>query len=63
MNVSVHIYIGQKFAMMEEKILLANFLRHFRIESVQKPQELHLVSDMTLRSASGIKIKIFSRNE
>ncbi|XP_023108141.2 cytochrome P450 4V2 isoform X1 [Felis catus] len=54
--------IGQKFATMEEKVVLSCILRHFWVESNQKREELGLAGELILRPTSGIWIKLTRRN-
>ncbi|NXP16706.1 CP4V2 protein, partial [Scytalopus superciliaris] len=53
--------IGQRFAQMEEKTLLALILRRFWVESCQKPEELRIVGELILRPNNGIWIKLKRR--
>ncbi|NXY27453.1 CP4V2 protein, partial [Pomatorhinus ruficollis] len=53
--------IGQRFAQMEEKTLLALILRRFWVESCQKPEELGLCGELILRPNNGIWIKLKRR--
>ncbi|KAJ7405124.1 Cytochrome P450 4V2 [Willisornis vidua] len=53
--------IGQRFAQMEEKTLLALILRRFWVESCQKPEELGLSGELILRPNNGIWIKLKRR--
>ena len=54
--------IGQKFALMEEKVILATILRHFHIESVTKRDELVLRGEVILRPSSGIRLRLRKRD-
>ncbi|XP_045444893.1 cytochrome P450 4V2 isoform X1 [Pipistrellus kuhlii] len=54
--------IGQRFAMMEEKVILSCILRHFWVESTQKREELGLAGELILRPTTGIWIKLKRRN-
>ncbi|XP_007517742.1 cytochrome P450 4V2-like [Erinaceus europaeus] len=54
--------IGQKFAIMEEKIILSCILRQFWVESTQKREELGLTGELILRPTNGIWIKLKKRN-
>ncbi|XP_036313639.1 cytochrome P450 4V2-like [Pipistrellus kuhlii] len=54
--------IGQRFAMMEEKVILSCILRHFWVESTQKREELGLAGELILRPSNGIWIKLKRRN-
>ncbi|XP_023612933.1 cytochrome P450 4V2-like isoform X2 [Myotis lucifugus] len=53
--------IGQRFAMMEEKVVLSWILRHFWVESNQKREELGLTGELILRPTNGIWIKLKRR--
>ncbi|XKL63085.1 hypothetical protein PGB90_005449 [Kerria lacca] len=53
--------IGQKFALIEEKIILSQILRNYRIESTKKFEEMSLISELVLRPLNGIQIKITRR--
>ncbi|ESO93310.1 hypothetical protein LOTGIDRAFT_206515 [Lottia gigantea] len=54
--------IGQKFAMLEEKVLLSTIFRNFNVESVQKREELDPTGELILRPESGILVKLTPRN-
>ncbi|XP_077618514.1 cytochrome P450 4V2 isoform X2 [Crocuta crocuta] len=54
--------IGQRFAIMEEKVILSCILRHFWVESNQKREELGLAGELILRPTNGIWIKLTRRN-
>ncbi|XP_027759248.1 cytochrome P450 4V2 [Empidonax traillii] len=53
--------IGQRFAQMEEKTILALILRRFWVESCQKLEELHISGELILRPNNGIWIKLKRR--
>ena len=52
---------GQKFAMMEEKIVLASIIRHFTIESRQLTDDLKITPEIILKSMEGIMVKLERR--
>ncbi|XP_039270071.2 cytochrome P450 4V2-like [Styela clava] len=54
--------IGQRFALMEEKVVLAHLLRKYAVTSCDKTKELRLMGDIILRSRNGINIKLSQRN-
>ncbi|KAG5263893.1 hypothetical protein AALO_G00269800 [Alosa alosa] len=54
--------IGQRFAMMEEKVILASVLRHFKVLACQDREDLQLQGDLILRPESGIWIQLQSRS-
>uniref|UniRef100_T1H859 Cytochrome n=1 Tax=Rhodnius prolixus TaxID=13249 RepID=T1H859_RHOPR len=54
--------IGQKFAMMELKVVISTIVRFSKIETVTKPEELALAPLLILRSVTPIKIKVTPRN-
>ncbi|KAK7073668.1 Cytochrome P450 4V2, partial [Halocaridina rubra] len=53
--------IGQKFALMEEKIVVASVLRHFRVESTTRREDLKLLGELILRPENGNALKLFPR--
>ncbi len=62
-NQNCHLFqncIGQKFAMMEMKMVIAKILRHYHLQSVQPRDQLVIVGEMILRSLNGLKM-VFSR--
>ena len=50
--------IGQRFALMEEKVMLAHILRKFEIKSLKKTEELKPLAELILRPSSGIPIQL-----
>uniref|UniRef100_A0A672QDV2 Cytochrome P450 4V2 n=1 Tax=Sinocyclocheilus grahami TaxID=75366 RepID=A0A672QDV2_SINGR len=55
--------IGQRFAMMEEKVILATILRHFDVEACQSREELRPLGELILRPEKGIWIKLQRRTK
>ncbi|KAI7802035.1 cytochrome P450 4V2 [Triplophysa rosa] len=55
--------IGQRFALMEEKVVLATILRHFEVESCQSREELRPLGELVLRPEKGIWIKLQKRTK
>lgn len=53
--------IGQKFALMELKTVVAAVVRKFRMEAVTEAQQLNLVAYLVLRSTVPIEFKLFER--
>ncbi|XP_050050666.1 cytochrome P450 4c3-like isoform X1 [Dermacentor andersoni] len=53
--------IGQRFALAEEKIVIANILRRFTIKSLDQRDQVELVSEMVLRPRSGLRIQFTPR--
>uniref|UniRef100_A0A1E1WBF9 Cytochrome P450 n=2 Tax=Pectinophora gossypiella TaxID=13191 RepID=A0A1E1WBF9_PECGO len=53
--------IGQKFAMMEMKLLLSSVLRRFRLHPVTKPAHLTFFLDFVLRTTKPIYVKVERR--
>ncbi len=53
--------IGQKFAQMEEKVMLSSILRKFKIKALQKRDELEEDFELILRPKTGIIIKLEPR--
>ncbi len=55
--------IGQRFAMIEEKILLASIMRRFQVESVKTTEELKPTAEIVLKPKYGIPIRLNLRNK
>ena len=55
--------IGQRFALMEEKVMLANILRKFEIKSTKTIEELQPLPELILRPANGIPIELKPRKK
>uniref|UniRef100_A0A7M4EXQ3 Cytochrome P450 4V2-like n=1 Tax=Crocodylus porosus TaxID=8502 RepID=A0A7M4EXQ3_CROPO len=53
--------IGQRFALIEEKTVIATLLRRFWVEANQKREELGLVAELILRPNNGIWIQLKRR--
>uniref|UniRef100_A0A2D4MR76 Cytochrome P450 4V2 n=1 Tax=Micrurus spixii TaxID=129469 RepID=A0A2D4MR76_9SAUR len=53
--------IGQRFALLEEKTILATILRHFWIETKQKYEDFGMVAELILRPSKGIWIQLKKR--
>ncbi|KAM3624625.1 uncharacterized protein V6R79_025721 [Siganus canaliculatus] len=54
--------IGQRFALMEEKVILSSILRNFSVEACQSREELQPIGDLILRPEKGIWIRLERRN-
>ncbi|KAK8761450.1 hypothetical protein V5799_027283 [Amblyomma americanum] len=53
--------IGQRFALAEEKIVVANILRRFRVRSLDQRDQVALSLEMVLRPGTGLRIKFTPR--
>lgn len=53
--------IGQKFAMLEMKATIAKILRNYKLSPCEENHKLRLVYELTLKSSTGIKIKLENR--
>lgn len=54
--------IGQKFAILEEKMVISTVLRNYRVESTQKKEDIVLLAELILRPEKGLLVKLFPRN-
>ncbi|KFM58190.1 Cytochrome P450 4c3, partial [Stegodyphus mimosarum] len=53
--------IGQKFAIMEEKTVLANILRRFRIVSLDPRDRVNVMPDLIIRNVDPLRIRFTPR--
>ncbi|XP_041962747.1 cytochrome P450 4V2 isoform X1 [Alosa sapidissima] len=53
--------IGQRFALMEEKVILASILRYFDVVACQSREELRPMGELILRPENGIWIRLERR--
>lgn len=54
--------IGQKFALLEEKSVLSAVLRNYKIEAIDRREDLTLLGELILRPKDGLRVKITRRN-
>ncbi|XP_050722916.1 cytochrome P450 4C1-like isoform X2 [Eriocheir sinensis] len=54
--------IGQRFAMMEEKVALSSVLRNFKVVSDIPESELQLLGELILRPRGGIPLRLLPRS-
>lgn len=50
--------IGQRFAMMEMKIVLANLFRRFRVKSLKTIEKIQPTSDAILKPLNGVPVSV-----
>jgi Cytochrome P450 len=55
--------IGQKFALLEEKTMLSYMLRHYRLRSLDRREDINLVQELILRPENGIRLNITPRTQ
>ncbi|XP_049766002.1 cytochrome P450 4C1-like isoform X4 [Schistocerca cancellata] len=53
--------IGQKFAILEEKAVLSYVLRNFRVETVDRLEDLKLIGELVLRPMNGVNLRLRPR--
>ena len=58
---AVAYFSGQKFALMEEKVVLANLFRNFRVEAVTKREDVTIMMEIITRPKEDIKVKLIPR--
>lgn len=54
--------IGQKFALMEEKVIVSQILRRFQVTSVHQLEDIKILGELILRPAKGMWLKLQTRN-
>jgi len=55
--------IGQKFALLEEKTMLSYILRHYRLRSLDKREDINLIIELVMRPENGIRLSITPRTK
>ena len=53
--------IGQRFALLEEKVMLSSLLRNFEVKSQDRKEDLRMIGDLILRPAKPLKISLEQR--
>lgn len=53
--------IGQKFALLEEKSVISAVLRNYKVEAVDRREDLTLLGELILRPKDGLRVKITRR--
>ncbi|CAH0592588.1 unnamed protein product [Chrysodeixis includens] len=54
--------IGQKFAMMEMKLAVAEVLREFELQPVTRPEDIEITADMVLRNKGPVEVTFVPRH-
>jgi cytochrome P450 family 4 len=54
--------IGQKFALLEEKTVLSYILRHYKVQSLDRREDINLMAELILRPGKGLQVIITPRN-
>lgn len=58
---SLFIFKGQKFALLEEKAVLASFIRAYKWTAVEDEADIVPLAELIQRPKNGIQIKISKR--
>nr|XP_054774049.1 cytochrome P450 4V2-like [Lytechinus pictus] len=53
--------IGQKFALMEDKIIIANLMRKYSVQAIQSFEETNPLGELIMRPRDGIYVKLSRR--
>lgn len=54
--------IGQKFAILEEKSVISAVLRKYKVEAIDRREDLTLLGELILRPKDGLRVKITCRD-
>ena len=57
----VYYLSGQKFALLETKIVISTFIQHYQVISLEEEDALEPCGELVLRAKNGIKVKIIER--
>jgi cytochrome P450 family 4 len=55
--------IGQKFAMLEMKTVLSSTLRHYRLRSIDRNEDINIIMGAVMRPEKGIRLNITPRKK
>ena len=55
--------IGQRFALLEEKVMLSSLLRNFEVKSHDRKEDLGMLGDLILRPAKPLTISLKKRTQ
>ncbi|XP_015590054.1 cytochrome P450 4c3 [Cephus cinctus] len=53
--------IGQKFALLEEKVIISGVLRKFKIEAAERREEISLTGELVIRAKNGLHVRVTRR--
>ncbi|ODM87521.1 Cytochrome P450 4C1 [Orchesella cincta] len=53
--------IGQKFAMMEEKVLISTIFRNFRVHAAERLEDVGVLCELVTRPEAGLHVKLEKR--
>lgn len=53
---------GQKFAMMEMKLAVAEVLREFELKPVTRPEDIEITADLVLRNNGPVEVTFVPRH-
>ncbi|CAG7818847.1 unnamed protein product [Allacma fusca] len=54
--------IGQKFAMMEQKLVMANLFRNFKVEAAEKLEDVVVLIQAVTRPRDGLTVRLIPRS-
>lgn len=52
---------GQKFALNEEKTVIASVIRKYKVQSLETQEQIKLIAELILRPQNGIKLRLTPR--
>lgn len=55
-------FVGQKFAMNEEKTLLSTILRKYKVKAVETPESITMISEIILKPLHGMFVRLEPRS-
>jgi cytochrome P450 len=55
--------LGQKFAILEMKTVLSSVLRHYRLRSVDRNEDIDIIMGVVMRPEKGIRMNITPRKK
>lgn len=55
-------YLGQRFAIMEEKCLIVNILRKFHVKAKLRTDQMRVAAELIIRPMYGNEIQFYKRS-
>lgn len=58
---SLSYFTGQKFALLEEKVIISGVLRRYKIAAAERREDVSIVAELVIRAKNGLNVKLTPR--